>query len=194
MGTDVHAVWQKKDPGLGDKYWDVPEGDWEQSRHYLLFAWLADVRNGYGFAGVPTHDPIVPIAKPRGLPEDFLLDTNDCHWGKWMGDHSHSWLMADEILNAPRPDNGNCTRTGVISAEQFAKWDGKSAPDSWSGGISGPGVKVAASAAVFKKEKGYTHVTVEWPMEPELDYFIDEVKRMREKHGPTLRLVFGFDS
>ena len=35
-----------------------------------VFAALADVRNGYGFAGVPTHEAIKPISEARGLPED----------------------------------------------------------------------------------------------------------------------------
>jgi hypothetical protein len=58
MGTDVHAVWQAKKDG---KWVDIAS-KWEQKRHYFLFAWLADVRNGFGFAGVSTHDPIKPIA------------------------------------------------------------------------------------------------------------------------------------
>jgi hypothetical protein len=67
MGTDVHAVWQAK---KGDKWVDI-ESTWDQNRHYFLFAWLADVRNGFGFAGIPTHDPIKPISERRGLPDDF---------------------------------------------------------------------------------------------------------------------------
>ena len=193
MGTDVHAVWQAKKEPTGD-YWHVPEGDWEQNRHYFLFAWLAGVRNGYGFAGLPSHDPVVPIAQPRGFPKDFGPVSEDgCHWGKWMGDHTYSWLTADEILAAPRPDlSGTVHRTGVISMDQYRAWDGKEPPDSFSLGVSGPGIVVATSPLVITDKS--THVQVEWQMPAELDYFIDEVNRMRAKHGPTLRLVFGFDS
>ena len=36
----------------------------------VLFAILAGVRNGYGFAGCDTGDGFRPIAPPRGLPGD----------------------------------------------------------------------------------------------------------------------------
>jgi hypothetical protein len=48
MGTDVHAVFQTK---LGRRWVEVPSA-WEQDRHYLLFSWLAGVRNGFGFGGI----------------------------------------------------------------------------------------------------------------------------------------------
>ena len=41
-----------------------------QGRSYNLFSILANVRNGEGFAGCDTGDGFVPIAMPRGLPED----------------------------------------------------------------------------------------------------------------------------
>lgn len=40
-------------------------------RNYNVFGILADVRNGYGFAGVDTGDGFVPIDSPRGLPDDL---------------------------------------------------------------------------------------------------------------------------
>ena len=123
MGTDVHAVFQKRVNGT---WQDVPS-EWEQDRHYFLFSWLADVRNGFGFAGVKTYSRVEPIDEPRGIPEDFAME--DCyHYAlleslneqerKWhadevdpeggvrlfMGDHSYSWLTLDEILAAARPD------------------------------------------------------------------------------------------
>lgn len=39
-------------------------------RNYDLFAILADVRNGSGFAGCDTGDGYEPISMPRGLPSD----------------------------------------------------------------------------------------------------------------------------
>jgi len=70
-----------------------------------LFAWLVDVRNGFG------------VAEQRGLPEDFKVEdeyhpTNIEPCPKpyrfedgtyWMGDRSHSWLTLDEILTAKLP-------------------------------------------------------------------------------------------
>lgn len=45
------------------------------NRNYDLFAALADVRNGVGFAGVKTGKAIEPIAMPRGIPDDADPDT-----------------------------------------------------------------------------------------------------------------------
>lgn len=70
MGTDIHSVFQKRGP---DANWlDVPS-QFAENRHYQLFAVLAGVRNGHGFAGTPTGDEVTPIAAPRGLPDDFLM-------------------------------------------------------------------------------------------------------------------------
>lgn len=199
MGCDIHAVFQAKRP---DGYWDAIESEYDERRHYLLFAWLADVRNGYGFAGVPTHEAVTPIASARGFPEKFWVESeayepqydfgpkpNGYSLSKWMGDHSHSWLTADEILAAPRP---NVMRTGIVPRKFLETWDGKSSPEEFSGGISGPGISVAQSVATMRP--GDTHIRIEWRMPvDELDYFINEVRRLKEKHG-EVRMVFGFDS
>jgi hypothetical protein len=193
MGTDVHAVIQKRT----DKGWEPVESKWEQNRHYFLFSWLADVRNGFGFAGVKTYAPIKPIADQRGLPDDFNIDRDgvapDPAWedeGHYIGDHSYSWLMASEILAAERPKGA--WRTGVIPIEAFVAWDGVTPPEAWSGGITGGGIRVAESPVDVQPDS--THVRIYWrATEDALDYFVDEIKRLHAEHG-DVRLVFGFDS
>ena len=212
MGTDVHAVWQAK---TDDGWIDVPS-EWEQDRHYLLFAFLANVRNGFGFAGVPTHEPVTPVAEPRGLPDDFAVDgdehplpsldvlgpkqreyhekypddyTNaDGNLTFWMGDHSHSWLLGSEILAAKR--SVRIRRSGVIPVKAYAEWAG-GRPKEWSGGIMGKSIKVVDDGDPM--DDGVTHVRVSWDDDDELDYFFDELTRMMALHG-EVRLVFGFDS
>jgi hypothetical protein len=180
MGTDVHAVFQTK---LGRRWVEVPSA-WEQDRHYLLFSWLAGVRNGFGFGGIRTYDPIQPIAEPRGLPSDF-----ECPDGEWVGDHSFSWLTADEILAAKVPPA--VRRVGVVPVEWFRTWDGVTPPTSYSGGISGPAIQVDTPATVTDKT---THVSISWiETENPFAYFIDEVRKLKEAHG-NVRMVFGFDS
>ena len=76
MGTDIHGVFQRLDKTTGQ--WHDVASNYEQDRHYQLFAVLADVRNGYGFAGIPTGEVVTPIAKRRGLPADFAMD-GDSH-------------------------------------------------------------------------------------------------------------------
>ena len=71
MGTDIHGVFQRHDAATNT--WHDVESTYGQDRHYQLFAVLAGVRNGYGFAGVPTGEPVTPIAPQRGYPADFAL-------------------------------------------------------------------------------------------------------------------------
>ena len=204
MGTDIHGVWQKKENG---KWVDVPS-EYAQDRHYLLFAWLGNVRNGFGFAGCPTHSPVVPLSDGRGLPEDFeggevhpiaSLDSMDPSRRKyheegdemeiWMGDHSFSWLGADEILTAERP---KIERTGIVDIETYRAWDGTTAPESWCGGISGEGIVVSTTDSICNAT---THVQISWQEDTQesLQYFVDEVQRLKDLHG-EVRFVFGFDS
>ena len=94
MGCDIHTVWQKRD---GHKWVDVPS-DYDESRNYSLFGILAGVR-GDG----------PPIVEPRGYPSDFEVGEDNDHptdieteWREdgrvWVGDHTHSWLMSDEMI------------------------------------------------------------------------------------------------
>lgn len=112
-------------------------------RNYMLFALLADVRNGRGFAGVYTHDPIEPLSEPRGVPRDASfgwLETVDS-WDVDM--HSHSYFTLEELI-AFR-DAGklgqHVRRGGAITGleyERIQREGGK--PESWCGSVSGGGI------------------------------------------------------
>ena len=189
MGTDIHSVFQKRT----ENGWEDVGTNYDEPRHYVLFAWIGDVRNGYGFAGIKTHNKIVPLSSGRGLPEDFQHTVEDweyCHGDKWLGDHSHSWLTADEILNATPP---KIIRSGVITIEQYNKWDGGEPEGGWCGGISGPAVVLVESESEIDNKT--THIRVSWEEDTKeyFEYFINEVKRLKDLHG-EVRFVFGFDS
>lgn len=127
MGCDIHCyIEYKPDPLDPDSQWDGFGGEIRCSRHYGIFAALADVRNGYG---------ITPISQPRGLPSDVSYEVRgDNHlyvvetqgdgcvdpktaaeyvasgYSKYMDEyrthvthpdwHSHSWCTADELESA----------------------------------------------------------------------------------------------
>ena len=117
MGCDIHCFVEKRGPKTGkwkkisgfvSDYYD-PDNEYFSSdkykktsrilcrRNYDEFAILANVRNGYGFAGCDTGDAIRPISMPKGLPEDVSSPIKR-ESDKWGGDgHSHSWLTAKEI-------------------------------------------------------------------------------------------------
>lgn len=83
MGTDIHGVFQRKNPQ--NKRWEDTPHRYEMNRDYQLFAVLAGVRNGVGFAGCVTGQVVTPISEPRGYPEDFiscgLIDHEDVEEG-----------------------------------------------------------------------------------------------------------------
>lgn len=48
--------------------------EWLKDRNYDVFAILANVRNGTGFAGIKTSSGFDPIDTPRGLPDDLSAE------------------------------------------------------------------------------------------------------------------------
>lgn len=112
MGCDIHsAIEFRTKAGKWEVYGGVSRGvdpdgySWIRpleegpGRNYDLFAVLADVRNGRGFAGHYTCDRITPIASPRGLPSDVSEDFKSIS-DHWVPDgHSHSWVSLEELSN-----------------------------------------------------------------------------------------------
>jgi len=116
MGCDIHSFvevknasgkWEKA-TGFKSDHYDKDSDYFSQeefrngdcvldARNYNEFAILANVRNGYGFAGVDTGDALKPISMPKGLPEDVSKEVKfeSDEWG--CDGHSHSWLTAREI-------------------------------------------------------------------------------------------------
>lgn len=114
MGTDIHGIMQLKND---DRSWKTVEV-LELGRNYNLFAVLANVRNGFGFAGVKTSEQLPCISEPKGIPEDIYETCEIDEWGNvrhypgflfrsytwindsvWLGDHSHTWLTVKEIID-----------------------------------------------------------------------------------------------
>ena len=87
MGTDIHLHTEVK-----------INGKWEHHsnpsirRRYGLFSFMADVRNVHPSC----EDYIVPLSKPKGLPEDISIVTKVDY--DHRSDHfAPSWLDAQEI-------------------------------------------------------------------------------------------------
>lgn len=201
MGTDVHMVFQKQTKLTKDiTVWSKVDDNYSQGRQYTLFGWLANVRNGVGFANVYTGDPVTPISLPRDLPEDLDLHEGS-YQGVWLGDHSHSWLMGSEVLQAYDRLEPIC-RVGVLPYDAYVEWDKVSQPYSYSSGVFGSNVVVLSEKQINEGIYMYTdkqfYVQVEWvvsseQLKREFSSLVDEVKRLTSLHG-EIRLVFGFDS
>jgi hypothetical protein len=157
MGTDIHLFVEKRVDGkwLSCDKWTIdhdpyygPEGykhvDWKESfysdRNYDVFAMLADVRNGSGFAGVDTGDGFNPIAYPKGYPNDMSPEVK-AYTDKYT-EHTPTWISLKELLEY---DWYQITKhRGVVGIMEYYKWvkDGrKGEPYSSCGSISGPGVR-----------------------------------------------------
>ena len=148
MGCDIHfcverrvdGVWQTADRWTDDEGYITNVDRFYEGRCYDLFAILADVRNGYGFAGVTTGSGFVPISAPRGLPANVSSEVKTFAEG-WDGDgHSHSWLTLKELLDFDW--TRTTTKQGYVDLVSYARWyDRSSAPDNCYGGVDGPSVQ-----------------------------------------------------
>jgi hypothetical protein len=115
-----------------------------------------------------------------------LCQHQDLHAG-----HSHSWLTAQEILSAERPQ---ARANGVLDRKQYAAWDGKSEPKHYRADIVGRDIVVVDDLdfAGDVPPPHATHVRVHFDLlDKNLDYFIDEVRCLVNEHGPDVRVVFG---
>lgn len=116
-----------------------------RGRNYNVFAILADVRNGRGFAGVETSKGFKVIAEPRGLPKDMSpelmaamcvespvgldgqpvmreYDDKLMEEHGWLGEHSFSHLTLEEIVNFDWKQK--TTLYGVLPWSNYKTWAG----------------------------------------------------------------------
>lgn len=217
MGTDIHPVVQVlREAG----YWHTVALDtspqmqygegrtWPllESRDYTVFAVLANVRNGRGFAGVYTHDPVRPIALPRGLPDDFCKPDPDLFW---MGEHDFSWVTLRELLDYDWDQK--VVEGGVVTADEYDAWQrsGTLAPTTWCGGASGRSIltvpvedylthreEIRRHATAMQKEVYVAGVRWQRPLRESVPAFVNEILPWLQTLGKPdeVRLVFGFDS
>lgn len=218
MGTDIHGGFIKvvfENDKVVSK--QAIKSNWEMDRNYTLFAILADVRNGYGFAGCYRHEPLKSIAEDRGIPsfievkeESYTEDLYNKWYGRWdeekefgeyLGDHSFTYMTIKEILDWEGWNN-HLSQGGVVEVNHYHSTIAKGKePEYWSGGISGKNVIVVEQSELWKYEvlaATPTHVKCYWKSEQTLgemyDWFLEEINRIKEEHGEDVYLVVGFDS
>lgn len=158
--------WQKMDDEIFMCGWGenrsrsscVPLDD----RNYTLFALLADVRNGRGFAGVITGDRIQPLAEPRGVPRDASYDwLSTCdHWGPDM--HSHTYFTLAELIELEPMFSQRLVRTGAIKGLEYERLKREGGtPEGWSGSVTGPGIRTVTPDEYDAGERGTTFTQAE---------------------------------
>lgn len=235
MGCDIHFYveakkndkWESADTWVVDTDYDEPRKTvpykqaFYSGRNYNLFAILADVRNGRGFAGCDTGDRFNPISEPKGLPEDVSPEVKQ-ESDRWDGDgHSHSFhtlaaLLAYDWTQVTK-HRGFCTALEYWDWNRYRRGDGRG-PESYCGDVSGAMVKKITSPQMdeFLKpitEKGgrydeiraaieargaRLYAAIEWeePYYRSCSNFLGEVipRLLRLGAPEDVRIVFWFDN
>ena len=183
MGTDIHIFAET----FADEKWHLADVDLPEYRNYWAFAVLADVRNGYGFAGFDKGDPITPISQPRGLPDDLSQglrappdpDEEDfSREGIWLGNHSFSWVTLGELLaydlDAPM------TLRGMVPAESARRFrETGEAPRSY---------------VAWTQQPGFERIEWQEPIRNQASLVVDLIDALASLGDPEkVRIVFGFD-
>ncbi len=132
MGCDIHfyverkvnGAWESADEWKLDTDDEPPRervaSEYYGDRNYNLFAILADVRNGRGFAGLVTGEGFKPISTPKGLPEDASAKVK-AESDAWNGDgHSHSWHTLSDLLAYDWTQWTGLS--GFVHADQYWAW------------------------------------------------------------------------
>lgn len=227
MGADIHMYAEVRKPGGWEKVgrefrnpyyrpnekttvasdgyvWNAEKIEHPyDGRNYVVFAFLADVRNGTGFAGIPYGNRIEPLAAPRGLPDDVSAEVlADSDY--WDADgHSHSWFTLRELQGA-NYDVGR-VNIGVVEAKHWeATLEQGEPPHEWCGSTVGPGIvtvpedyyRSARAAGTLDPEKRY-FVQTSWPskLADDLESFRDSMKQLEPLGAPDdVRVVFWFDN
>lgn len=209
MGTDIHAYIEKKDLETGNWYplhYDDKVKELlynvHVSRNYELFAMLADVRNGEGFAGCKIFEPFEKSELwDRGKPADISDFFNSGDEFGYEYHHGHTFGTVKEYLNI----NWNVDKVfyGYVDRNQYRAFKEHGSPEHWCGDVGGGAVKKAPSTRDFEKDQSYTHVQVAWLDQPFNDdtsflclirhlYEMSELKH--EEKGEDIRILICFDS
>lgn len=226
MGCDIHCYAEVNKNGIWEKVGSVFKNetyDWYKNnkteipsylseftdepydgRNYDLFAMLADVRNGSGFAGCDTGDGFVPISMPKGLPDDVSNGVKE-RYEDWCNDgHSCSWLTLNELLSYDWYGQKTKHR-GYFSLESYKKFKNGEENFGCCGDVSGQNViKINPEEYdTMLKENAFNHfksyyVHCEWESTyfESAEYFVKDVlPKLKELGTPdTVRLVFWFDN
>jgi hypothetical protein len=212
MGCDIHILAEVRVDGKWQKVGSVFVSDYSfekgklvdapySGRNYDLFAILANVRNGYGFAGCDTGDGFNPISTPRGLPDDVSPEMKKYSNEYGIDGHSHSWLTLRELIDFDW--NQTTKQRGWVDSKEFLEWKIKGKPGSWSGGVSGGSVRHITWQEMderIEKRKSTVdfYCSVEWEetyRESCPTFIRKTIPALRKLGEPeNIRIVFFFDN
>lgn len=221
MGTDIHlAVEKQNEDGTwhlierpvmrhaGEKFaypaWSESfDGDPEE-RNYEVFAFLADIRNGEGFAGSLTGKRVEPQVAGRGLPEGHMqrLYVDEDGYERHVPDlgyHDFTWATLGELVGLPWDmEFKSC---GLVNEAEYKTYKAKGIPDSWCGGVGGHNIVVHETEAEFLAsigDKREHYVRVWWTWQPVKDCafrrWLNTLIPLADGDLESVRVLMGFDS
>lgn len=166
MGCDIHFYTEKRNAETGK--WEIVgdvtrEDGWVSGtslydgRSYNLFAILANVRNGRGFAGCKTGEGFVPISEPRGIPEDASAEYREIAECWDCDGHSHSHHTLRQLLDYDWTQSTQLQGwLDVPTWLDWSRWDRQQGfgPESYSGFVSGQTVQHLTADQMDKLVEG----------------------------------------
>jgi hypothetical protein len=220
MGCDIHCYAEKlingewkQITGFKSNYYDKNSSYFNDERYlnsphpydgrnYSLFAFLADVRNEFGFARIE------PISPPRGLPEDLSKEILNEASG-WKSDgHSYSWLLLNELIS--HDYNIVTTHQGWVTPKGFEEYMKYGAPSGWCTTVSRGSVECISNnemqkyveigdKELYKNRDLYTKIEFKLSLYEQISSFINNTipnlkKRSEDKDYNDIRIVFWFDN
>jgi len=217
MGCDIHCYAEVNKSGIWEKIGDMFKNPWYNpdkddsfykefidhpydDRNYNLYAILANVRNGYD---------LIPIAYPKGLPED-VSDEIKSNSDDWCGDgHSHSWFTFKELLDFDWKNN-SIENEAWVSEEVYKQFKETGNPYPCSGGVDGGNIRKETNKEMnriiknkYPWEKEYSFYTIiKWNQsfldagQGLLDNLNEFIKsnNISDEELSNYRIVFWFDN
>jgi hypothetical protein len=194
MGIDVFGIFQIQT----ERKWHSIQRLYDGQRGYLR-AWL-----GCDFYKGEHPLKVFPISSARGLPSDFdataLVGSASNHSrpeaGAAIGEWGHSWLLDTEILD---PSPALAVRQIHVSMQTYlATLEQTEDIELWrasTGLCQEQSMPSLISISYLHPRSSSPDIQVEteciYDISEELCYFKDEVRLLRELHGPV-RFVYGF--
>lgn len=203
MGCDIHINVEVRKNGIWNhvkKLWGTWDNDINtykeiyESRNYILFALLANVRNQYN---------LTPISQPKGLPKDITISVKE-ESNEWGTDgHSHSWLTLKELIEFNWENE--FLNEGCVNAAQFKDYLDNGKPSSWCRGVGLVSVETPTSTRNMIENYGLQHpflektyTVVSWSENYKSycsEFFEKTIPKLKELGKPEdVRIVFWFDS
>jgi hypothetical protein len=207
MGCDIHSFAEVKRGGKWHRVGDIFPHPYNEdkkidqpfySRNYNLFAILADVRNGVGFAGIKTGEGFISISEPR----DFPLDLSDD--GRLTSDslsddyHSRSWLTLKELMEYDW--NQLTVRQGWVTKPEYDEYKKEGVPSSFCGGVSGLSVRHISNDEMDTiSDHANCYTLVKWGTTYKAaagDWYFDKIFPILADLGAheDVRVIFWFDN